>query len=491
MELAAYDHLMRLRPAAAPDDRLLVVGITEADIQALQEWPISDGTITEALTVLLAAEPQAVGLDLFRDVPIGEGQADLIALLSQRDRLYGVCSMSSTNSPGVAPPQSLPPERLGFADLAVDSGGILRRMLITAAPPANSVATGEHWCNTVGNQVFSLGFQLALAYLVDENIDVGLTDAAEIQMGDRVMPPLTPHVGGYRGVDAAGYQIMLNYRGLEDTIPQVTLGEVLAGQVPAEQIRDRIVLVGAITPEANDDFYTPYSGGLDDGQKMPGVIVHAQITSQLLSAVLDDRPLIRSWSEPVEMGWVILWSVCGAVFAAYVRRPLLFGLGAIAVGGGLYGGCFWALQQGIWVPMVPAALGGALGAIGVVLVDRFKQSAYGQAVYRQVKSFLRLKIDIDESRVEQQVAEITESDYFNQLQQRARNLRQQRDDTLKDEARPAPSPDSTPLADPVESASSARPPADALDALLQEAADRRTNLPAHPPAAPDTNEEPS
>lgn len=428
MELAAYDQLLRSRPAAPPDDRLLVVGITEADIQSRQEWPMTDQTLVETLQVILAAEPRVVALDIFRDVPMEPGRAALLDLLAADNPIVTVCKINSVDNSGIAPPPTSPPEQVGFSDLPVDPGGTLRRHLVAAGPPDLPTSTGDHLCNTPGTQLFSLGLQLALVYLTVEGYPVGQTPDQQIQVGESVLPRLDSPWGGYRQVDAAGYQIMLNYRGQDQGVPQVSLGEVLAGTVPPEQIRDRIVLIGTVSPEAKDMFYTPYSGNLRDSQQMPGVIVHAQATSQILSAALDGRSLIWVWPGAIEGLWIVGWTLAGAIFATYVRRPWVFVLGGVGAISGLYGLCYGLLlTMGGWIPLIPAAVGMGLAAVGVVLVDRVNRSAYGQAVYRQVKSFLRLKIEIDEDQVERQVAEITESSYFNQLQQRAKNLRHQRD----------------------------------------------------------------
>ncbi|NEQ34043.1 MAG: transmembrane sensor domain protein, partial [Leptolyngbya sp. SIO4C5] len=73
-----------------------------------------------------------------------------------------------------------------------------------------------------------------------------------------------------------------------------------------------------------------------------------------------------------------------------------------------------------------------------------------QAVYRQVQNLLRLNIEIDTAKVDRQVAEISETEYFSQLQQRAKQLRQQRQlsrptpsasETPPPDAQKAPSPD--------------------------------------------------
>ncbi|MEM1290249.1 MAG: CHASE2 domain-containing protein [Cyanobacteria bacterium P01_H01_bin.162] len=452
LELGVYDNMLRWRPTPPPDDRILVVGISESDIQSRQEWPIQDSTVAELLEVLLEAEPQAIGLDMFRDLPIGAGQAELLSVLQSSDRIFPVCKISSADNPGVPPPTDTLETQVGFSDLVVDSGGILRRNLLIAAPPAETETVDTHLCNSPDNQLFSLSLQLALRYLAAEGINPELTLNQELQLGQTVLPRLTPNLGGYRNVDANGYQILLNYRAAQAAVPQVSLTDVLTGQVEPAQVRDRIVLIGATTPEAKDEFYTPFSGGLRDSQKMSGVIVHAQSVSQILSAVLDDRPLLWSWSPPVEALWIVAWGLGGALFAGYIRRPMVYAVVAIGLLGGLYGLCYVAFLQGGWLPLVPAALGFVLASGGVLLLDRFNKSDYGQAVYKQMKSLLRIEIEIDKTKVGEQVAEITDTDYFNQLQAQAKELRAQRQARLSN-------PDHTPPPVSPSASESAAPPA--------------------------------
>jgi adenylate cyclase len=426
LELGLYDQMMRLRPTPLPDDRILVVGIDETDIQSRQEWPIEDDTVAELLSVLLEAEPRAIGLDMFRDLPIGEGQTVLLEQLQNNPTIFPVCKISSPDNPGVPPPPGTPAAQVSFSDLVVDPGGILRRSLLVAAPPADSDTVGTHLCNDPEAQLFSLGLQLARQYLAAEGIELEVNAQQELQFGDVVLSRLSPNLGGYNNVDAQGYQILLNYQAASMAVPQVSLTDVLSGDVGAAQIRDRIVLVGATTPEAKDEFYTPFSGGLRDSQKMAGVVVHAQSVSQILRAVLDDRPLLWSWPTWGEAIWIVLWGLGGGLFAWYIRRPVTYGAVAIALLGGLYGICFVILLQGGWIPIVPAALALGFASGGVVLLDRFNKSDYGQAVYKQMKVLLRLDIEIDHSKVGEQVAEITDTEYFNTLQAQAKELRARR-----------------------------------------------------------------
>ncbi|MBD2463375.1 CHASE2 domain-containing protein [Oscillatoria sp. FACHB-1407] len=454
MELSAYDHLIRSQPDEGEDERLLIVGITEDDVQRLQEWPISDRTLAELLRALEAQQPRVIGLDVMRDIPIGEGREELLQILQQSDRVITVCKVSASDEPGTPPPPDIPADRVSFADLVVDPGGTLRRaLLLVAPPPADSPNSTSHFCSDPSTTLVSFSLQVSLHYLATQQIKAELTPEGVLRLGSTSFRPFQPSTGAYQSADAAGFQLMLDYRSPDNVATQVSLSDVLEGRVDPALIRDRIVLIGYTTPEAKDDFYTPYSAGEDDDQKMAGVVVHAQVVSQLLSAVLDGRSSIWTWSNPAEILWIFGWSLAGGVLAWYARHPLKFGGAMVVVIGGLYGVCWLVFLNNGWIPLIPPAVAFVITAAGTVLVDRFNKSTYGQNVYRQVKTFLKLNIEIDQEKLEKQVSEITETDYFQDLQQRAKNLRGQRNDMLSAEE----------LSQPQVSETSSSEPKDALE----------------------------
>ncbi len=430
-ELANYDQFIQLQPDEGPDKRLLVVGVTETDLQTLAEWPLSDRTVATLLQKLEAAQPRAIGLDIVRDIPFEPGRQTLLQQLQQSQRLVAVCKVSTPNDPGIAPPPGLTDQSVGFADLIVDAGGTLRRSLLIMDPPTASglAKIRPHYCSTSTKPLISLSLQTVLKYLAAESIPVGFTAANEMRLGSKVFPRLHRNIGGYRNADAEGYQLMLRYRSEERAVQQVSALDILENKVPAELIRDRIVFVGYTTPLVKDDFYTSYSGRKQDRQKMPGVIVHAQSASQLLAAVLDGRSLIWVWPWSAEVAWIWVWAVGGGIVAWYLRHPLRLVLVMATVSGVIYGLCFLVFMQGGWIPLVPSLFACVGSAVGVVLFDRFNNSAYGQAVYQKVKTFLKLEVEIDETKLEQQVAEITESDYFKDLQDTVKTLRSPSDTT--------------------------------------------------------------
>jgi adenylate cyclase len=89
--------------------------------------------------------------------------------------------------------------------------------------------------------------------------------------------------------------------------------DILDNKLPPEWGRDRVILIGFVGDSSNDFFATPYSSSLLSlYNPMPGVEVHANLTSQIISAAKDDRPLIKSLSEPLEWLLILLWAGIGA-----------------------------------------------------------------------------------------------------------------------------------------------------------------------------------
>ena len=64
----------------------------------------------------------------------------------------------------------------------------------------------------------------------------------------------------------------------------MTVSDLLNDRVDPKSIAGRIVAIGSTASCLKDEFLTPYSAGKAEDATMPGVMVHAQITSQILSS---------------------------------------------------------------------------------------------------------------------------------------------------------------------------------------------------------------
>jgi CHASE2 domain-containing sensor protein len=348
-ELQAFDQLLRLRPAEPTDQRLLIITITEDDLrlpeQAQRKGSLSDLALAKLLQTLTPLKPRAIGLDVYRDFPFNPMSAQLASTLKRQPNFFAICKVDDPegNFPEIAPLPNLPSDRQGFSDVVTDADNVLRRhLLLMDRTPASA-------CNTL----YALSTRLAFQYLKAEGISPHYTPEGNLQLGNRVFQRLHKTVGGYQQTDTAGYQILLNYRLAQSSLspaPTVTLKDVLAGRLKPEDVRDRIVLIGVTAPSSKDFLETPY------GERIPGVLIQAQMVSQLISAVKDGRAPIAVWAWSAEIIWIWIWSVAGGVLVWRGRSLLLLLLEATALGTlGIL--CFYGLTQSQWVPLVPAACG--------------------------------------------------------------------------------------------------------------------------------------
>lgn len=363
-ELAAFDQILRLRPTEGPDKRLLLVTITEQDVQSQPAAErgvasLSDRTLNRLLTKLEQAQPRAIGLDIYRNYPVDSNLPELASRMLRSDRLVAICSYGSSGTP---PPPEVKAHAQGFNNVLLDPDRVVRRHLLSvddASPCQNQL---------------SFNLQLAVRYLKGHPLQ--FTSDNYIQMGDVVFRTVTTTTGGYHQIDASGHQVMLNYRATQQIAPTVSLQQVLSDRFDPAIVRDRIVLIGTTDPSFNDTHWlTPYSVHQGTIQTLAGVEVQAHMVSQILSAVLDQRPLIWSLPQPAEWVWIAVWASTGGLLACCLRtwpRWLLASGLAIAI---LYGGCLMILTlQGGWLPLVPGAIALVLTGTIVILVPQLQQT---------------------------------------------------------------------------------------------------------------------
>src|SRR5215472_13900284 len=117
LEFRAYEFFIRLQPLLPNGDPIVLVEITEEDIQSpALDYPITDEKFAELLEKLEKDEPAAIGLDIWRDVAVPKSSThlkDFNEVLLKYTNIVGIYTGG-----GIAPPPALAPypERLGFND---------------------------------------------------------------------------------------------------------------------------------------------------------------------------------------------------------------------------------------------------------------------------------------------------------------------------------------------------------------------------------------
>lgn len=374
LELWTFDQYFRLRPLEAQDSRIVIVGINESDLQQVGTWPVPDAVIAQLLEKLKKQQPRAIALDIFRDIPIEPGHQALVKVFESTPNLIGIEKrVGDSSSPAIAPNPVLSQRgQVASVDVVVDPDAKVRRGMLYLTPEGSE-------------PIASLGLRLALAYLEAQGVTPApsTTNLQFLQLGQAVFVPFETNDGSYVRADAGGYQILLNFRGPARSFRTVSMTEVLEDQIPPDLVRDRIVLIGVTATSIKDFFSTPYSSELFAApQPTSGVEVQANLTSQVLSAALSGRALIKTWPDPIEWLWILFWSCCGAIlswkghYVGGVKKlspRLSINLGAwtaismlLVAGSSLIGGCYLAFLAGWWIPVVPAML--ALTGSGIVIV---------------------------------------------------------------------------------------------------------------------------
>lgn len=367
LELAALDQFFLLRPKEPVDERIVIVEINEPDISKLGQWPISDAVFAKVLNNIKQQQPRAIGLDIYRDLPINPGHQNLIKIFETTPNLIGVQKVSQTSDSFKvkAPPELKQREQVGANDLPLDGDGKIRRGLLYVGLEDESTLE-------------SFGLKLALLYLKDEKITPkpAANNPNFLQLGKGIFPSFEANDGGYIGANAGSYQILLNYRGKINLFPTVSINDVLDKRIPADLMRGKIVLIGSTAESLKDLFWTPYSSNLfSSPERMAGVAIHANLISQILSSALDGRPQIKTLPEFVEWLWILIWSIFGATLCWQQRHsssdkkqlPLISNnTGSIfIVSGCLLGGSYLAFVFAWWIPVVPPLLALTGSAIAV------------------------------------------------------------------------------------------------------------------------------
>jgi CHASE2 domain-containing sensor protein len=382
IEWVTLDSFLRLRPSEPIDSRVVIVGIDEEDIRRIRDYPIPDREIAKLLLTLQKYQPRVIGLDIVRDIPVEPGHAELVAAFKDIKNLIAVEKVLPIS---IKPPPDLPPEQIGFADYLSDEDGKVRRAILGTYRPEDNK-----------KYAFSLPLRLAQTYLKAEGIELsnGIRDRDAKRFGSTELPRFFPNSGGYVRTDDFGVQLLVNYRNGRERFRTLSLKEINdieAGKGNPNVLRDafggRIVLIGVTAPSVKDFIDTSAIANLQPPGKIYGVEFQAHVASQIASAVLDGRPVLKTWSQGWEYLWIVSWGVLAIYLGRLTQSPLK-NLVYVAVASlGLVGIGYAFIVGGWWIPVVPALL--VLAINGAIL-----------GTFYQYDRFLRFQIEIRQHTIE-------------------------------------------------------------------------------------------
>ncbi|MCS6791696.1 MAG: CHASE2 domain-containing protein [Oscillatoriaceae bacterium SKW80] len=352
LEWAVRDRFFQLRPPEPIEKRIVIVTVDEADIKNLKHWPMSDRVMAQAIRNIMAQQPRALAIDIYRDLPVEPGHEELVNIFKSTPNLIGIEKVAEVS---IAPPPVLAKlEQVAANDMILDGDGKIRRGFVILGKSDGTIQQ-------------SLGVKMALIYLKEEGVSLRVIDKEKkiYGLGKAVFIPLTGNEGEYNKEDTGGYQILLNYRGELKKFLHISLSEVLENRIPADLMRARLVFIGAIAPSLNDNYQTPYTSGLTAARKLtPGVVIHANLTSQIISAALDGRVML--YASPKPLNWLIIAlasvasATCGSLYIQKRRASLSGIILAIII---IISSSYIAFLYGWQIPVFTPVLAVAISAI--------------------------------------------------------------------------------------------------------------------------------
>jgi len=411
LELAAYDLLMRSLPSESLDKHIVVIGITDPELQEWNQDIKPDLMLKALLEKLQEYKPRVIGLDIYLDQPQGIKPDDLRKYIikvpeirkyidvpdicinesqdinhqckfdNHNELINKIKNSASTiiacvadNNPaqaGAKPPDEIDDQQLGFSDFVYDDKSndnsneigdeIVRRSLLAMSVEGNPP------CDTQ----YSLSYKLAEKYLEQDQIKPNWDDQGYLYFDDVFFQPLNQNgaSGGYPkidknwGYDPKGYEILLDHR---PQIKHYTYTEFIKNKVQKKNIQDRVVLIGYTSPtkaNADDLHATPYG-------KMPGVSIHAKMVSQIISAAKKERRLISFCEQEIELLWTWLWSLIFGILFLLFQKPLQRVLIVIVTPTLMLIIC-WCLfdWRSRWIPLIPPLVTFVFVGVGIVTVN--------------------------------------------------------------------------------------------------------------------------
>jgi adenylate cyclase len=342
LEFWVYDKMLLSQPKAASSEPLVLVEMTEQDIQNPElDYPIYDNKLADLLNILAADQPAAIGLDIWRDIPVprsGVYTNQLNEALLSHSNIVAIFTLKGTKPPAAL--QSCP-DQVSFNDNFLIDERVdkrVRRTLLYA-----NGASGESYD--------SLPFRLALIYLEKRGIRPAPVsdDPNAVQLGKARLRLLKPNDGAYVGANTASGQILMDFK-CPENFTRFSVSDALAHRIPHGVLKDKIVLIGVTAASVQDSWATPVRFD-HRGIELQAITVH-----QLLRSALEGTKPLRFWNDWVEAAWALMWCLVGGAIGYWMRSPVRFTVSLTAGIAALWLIGRSAFAAGSWIPILWPAL---------------------------------------------------------------------------------------------------------------------------------------
>jgi len=347
-EFLLYDHYLRSRPSETTNNSIIIVGITETDIDKLQ-FPLEDKTLANLLIKIQQGNPSVMGMDLHRKGSFGDGKEQLNTVFKNSDNLIAVEKTDGGNSENetISAPTTLKKRELTGASQIIEdsSNGIVRRGYLYAKQSQSK------------DLLPGFGLAVALKHLERKKIyPSGAEDNNWLKLKESIFPQLNENFF-YEDIQIDGYQTLINYRSTENKYKIISVSEILDNKVNPKIFRDKIVFIGTVAETVDDLYLTPYNSTSQNSNFIFGVEIHAELTDQIIQATLNNRSIIRPANTVsfISLGLLYLIIISCLAWSLFADKKtdnqqvhyLLYFLGSLFIP---LGCGYLLLIAGYWIP---------------------------------------------------------------------------------------------------------------------------------------------
>ncbi|MES9884574.1 MAG: CHASE2 domain-containing protein [Sedimenticola sp.] len=324
-----YDAQLTLmsRPAAVDT---VIVAIDDASLNALGRWPWTRDIHGNLVERLSKAGAKAIFLDiLFSEETPGQPQQDqrLVEAVRESGRVFLPVVVEERGLGGQLV------ETLPFTDLAAVARGLGHAHMELET---DGIVRGVYLKEGVGSPYW-------------EQITISLLRWLEPAVVEKLPGQRNPNPNDLSPFHVVrDHYILIPYSGPPGHVPRLSYAQVLQGQFSEEDVRGRIVLVGATATGLGDLLPTPLSGRY---RPMSGVEINAQLLDGLRRGLTITR-LDRRW---LMFGSAILVLIPFLLFPRLSPRAVLAAALGLLLGTLLLSGLL--LFQQLWFPPISALVG--------------------------------------------------------------------------------------------------------------------------------------
>lgn len=399
IELTTYDLLFHLSSRESKDERIVLVTWTESDIQITEEDTMSDRSLSFVLETVKAQQPRLIGLDLYRDVPRAshvltsqENKAAYNRLQEIFRTTENLFAVEKVRKPIIKTSKILSEQKkVACSDLINDFDNYVRRAFIDCQP---IIENGEV---PVYGTSYYLGTVLGLKYLEMEGWKIAdadtssSTDSLKFFKSNRAK--ILEDLGVFHGPyidNHIGTDFLINWRRNKNPFLEISVSQINAGLVESDFFRDKIVIIGNTASSTADRHQIPTARWNAKLGWVYGVYIPAHITSSIVSAGLEGRPLIEMAPGYIDYWLLVTLPFLIVLAIARCHELELIKLFLISIFVGIITTLLLsvisleAFQFGIVIPIVPAILS-VWGSI--ILVNNHIQFEKERENYFKLKTF--------------------------------------------------------------------------------------------------------